>query len=290
VPGDIRERSRIERFNRVGLVQIRRAMMEMASGRFVLWLNDDVLASPGLLEAHLRTHLGRSCPCVVAGRAIWKPVDEPNLFDRVVQETDLVFFRQPNEPAVTDYRNCFGLNLSFPRELALGVGSVAEVDEHYGYEDIEIAWRMSQAGAECHYAPDAEVIHDHRYTPSDVHRREYLLGRAAVAFAHRNPEFAQQLFRMDLRETSALDEFGVMVLSQWRDAVRIESSFLALDSFGPTAMESEMLQYLTEHWVLLKRHLWRWGVLDAARGIAPRWSPLRETSPDAVLSPALNPV
>jgi glycosyltransferase involved in cell wall biosynthesis len=277
---------------RVGLPQLRRAMLEHAQGRIVLWLNDDAYALPGLLQAHFDSHTDSQEPRVVEGRADFKPVQNPTLFDKVLHNTDLVFFGQPSGSQLveTTPRNCFGLNMSFPRKLAYEVGSVAEVREHYGYEDIELAWRMSQHGAACVYQPNARVVHDHRYTPPDVHRREYLLGRAAWAFAQVNPEFMHELLGADLCELTMLNELPATIRHAWRDGIRIERSFLDLEYRAPDSIDPELLAMLAEHWVLLKRLLWRWGVLDASRSISPRWSLLHETSLEEVLSGARNPV
>lgn len=290
IPAPIRDRTSLVREGRVGLVRLRQAMLSRARGRIVLWLNDDAYAESGLLQAHLHAHRLSEGPRVVAGRALWKPIQHANLFDRLVQSSDLVFFTQPEHRCTIDYRNCYGLNMSFPRELATKLGGVAQVKENYGYEDIELAWRMIRSGATCIYEPDAIVNHDHRYTPKDVHKREYLLGRAAFAFAHANPEFATELFRVDLREQSVLESFEIAIRLAWRDALRIESTFLALDQHAPLSVSDDLLHVLTEHWVLLKRLLWRWGVLDASRKIESRWSQLAETSPDQVLGAVPIPV
>lgn len=290
IPASIRDRTSLLREGRVGLVRLRQAMLSKARGRIVLWLNDDAYAESRLLHTHMQAHRLSEQPCVVAGRALWKPIQHANLFDRLVQASDLVFFTQPEHRCTIDYRNCYGLNMSFPREVATELGGVAQVHEHYGYEDIELAWRMAKAGASCVYEPGAIVTHDHRYTPQDVHRREYLLGRAAYAFAHANPVFTTELLRVDLREQSILESFEIAIRLAWRDALRIESTFLALGQHAPQSVPDDLLHVLAEHWVLLKRLLWRWGVLDASRGIESRWSLLAETSPDQVLRAASIPV
>lgn len=290
IPVNLQEHVRIIRPGRVGLLKLRRLMLVDAKGQYVLWMNDDAYPHAGLLDAHFRSHKEGIGPRVVAGRAIWKPIEQTNMFDRIVQQSDMVFFTQPERRSAVDYRNCFGLNMSFPRALAMKIGGVADVDEHYGYEDIELAWRMVRAGASCIYEPEAVVTHDHRYTPTDVHRREYLLGRAAYAFAHANPDFAMELFKSDLRECTTLDQFSASISLAWRDSVRVERTFLELTQCPVDAVSDGMLPIFTEHWVLLKRLLWRWGVLDASRGIVSRWSILSQTSPDQVLNPPLIPV
>lgn len=283
IPPGLVSNTRVERFRRVGLLKVRQGLLGQARGEIVLWLNDDAYAEPGLIESHLEGHRRSGNARVIAGRALWKPLGDPNLFDRLVQGSDLVFFSQGDRPRVIDYRNCFGLNMSFERELTIESGGVADVTEFYGYEDIELAWRLSRAGAECFYEPGAVVTHDHRYSPRDVHKREYLLGRAAHAFAHANPSFAKELFQSDLRDFGTIEPLGSVIEHSWRDAVRIERTFLMLDELSDSAVSDDLLPVLAEHWVLLKRLLWRWGVLDASRGVDSRWSLLSETSPDQVL-------
>jgi len=278
-------------YPKIGYIEVRRELMSLARGRVVLWLNDDSYAQPGLVRSHLDAHQA-SEPRVVVGHSPWARIASPTLFDRLIAETDLVFFQKSHsdEPYAVGYRDCYGLNMSFPRMLAEEVGGVPSMPDVYGYDDIELAYRMSNAGAVCWYAPDAAVVHDHQYTPVDIHRREYQLGRAAWSYAIANPEFAAAIFGCDLQDQGVHSLFEASISTAWRDATRIERSFLGLSQLPPQGIDERLLPMLAEHWVLLKRVLWRWGVLDAARGIAGRWSFLRETTPDQVLRPIPDPV
>ncbi len=51
----------------------RNRALDIARGRIVLFLNDDVVARPGLIEAHLDAHAGRAGagPAMVLGSAPW---------------------------------------------------------------------------------------------------------------------------------------------------------------------------------------------------------------------------
>lgn len=285
VPESIQSITTITRHDKVGYITLRRAMHHQARGDIILWLNDDSFAQPGLLETHLRVHAEHT-PCVVAGGADWLPIDadqSPDLFDALVQRTDLVFFRQASmdgEPTPTSYRNCFGLNMSFPRALVDEVGGVPDMPAVYGYDDIELAHRLERGGATLLHAPAARVTHDHRYRPIDVHRREYLLGQAAWHFARVSPGFAMGLFGRDLTHADTLDYFEQALEQERRDAIRIERSFLAnagipLDALvDDPAHRDRILSMLAEHWLPLKRYLWRWGLVDASRGRDGGWSTL----------------
>ncbi|MBL4698501.1 MAG: glycosyltransferase family 2 protein [Phycisphaerales bacterium] len=288
IPDSICLITTILRLDHSGLIAVRKKMLDHATGQLILWLNDDSYAHPNLLQTHIDLHLQQT-PCVIAGAAQWKPIaqsDHPNLFDLLVQRSDLLFFQpkaNTTEPSPTNYRNCFGLNMSFDRKLAARVGNLPTLPESYGYEDIELAYRLNQAGAQILHAPSAIVTHDHRYRPVDVHRREYLLGRSAWHFANINPAFAHDLFKRDITAASYLDYIAQSLIHERRDALRIERSFLALadqpaNSINPG--NQPMLDLLAQHWVPLKRYLWRQGLLDSSRSISPRWSLLQDSLAD----------
>lgn len=284
VPEGLRGRTRVVRFPRLGIIGVRRGLLELARGEIALWLNDDSLAQPGLIDGHAAMHRGAGTR-VVSGGVDWQPVERPTLFDRVVQSTGLVFFRQSDDGTQdgavggayrVDYRNCFGLNMSFPVGFARGAGGIPEIGEVYGYDDIELAHRLAASGAEIWRAPGARVVHDHRLSSGDVHRREYLLGRTAWHYAGVNPSFAMDLFGRNIRGADELAYCAAFLARERRDAQRLEASFLGLADLDADDAGLAVLPLLAEHWTLLKRYLWRWGLLDAARGIAARWSLLRD--------------
>lgn len=261
-------------YPKLGPIAVRRRLLERASGNLIVSLNDDSLAAPDLVARHLAMH-EPSEPRFVAGAAPWVPVTDRDLFDEMVERTDLVFFR-PRAPGATEpypigYRDCYGLNMSFPRRLALDLGGFHDLRNTYGYEDPEIAFRLERAGCELWHDPNAIVHHQHRYRPESVMKREYLLGRTAFAYASASPGFARDLFGRDILAQDELDFSRETLHRERRDAARIERSFIKLATLPSDAASDEVLQILAEHWVLLKRLLWRWGLVDAADQKEPGW-------------------
>jgi hypothetical protein len=276
---------RVMTLPRRGYQSTRKRMLEAARAPIFLSLNDDVHPDPALVMHHARAHEhldSPAKPAAVAGAVRWAPIEHPTVFDEVVCRSDMVFFQQaPGAegplPEIS-WRQCFGLNFSAPTGAALAAGGFHDLPFEYGYDDIELAYRMSQRGAAVRLARNAMVAHDHRFAPIDVQRREYLLGRAAWAYRQVAPEFSEALFGRDIASADAL-AFAQQYLARMRaDAERIERTIEAL---GSTALESSPLrdpmpQVIAEHWVLLKRYLWNWGLLDAASGQAARFVPLSE--------------
>lgn len=260
-------------FDKLGPIAVRKRLLEAAGGRVIVSLNDDSLAHPGLIDRHIAHHTG--APRVVSGAAPWKPVEDRDLFDELVERTDLVFFR-PRKPDTTEpyeigYRDCYGLNMSFPRALALELGGFHDLRNTYGYEDPELAFRLASAGCSLWHDPGAVVTHDHRYRPQDVLRREYALGRTAWAYAGASPAFARDLFARDIRDGAELAFSREVLVRERRDAERLERSFLSFAQQPADAASDGLLHALAEHWILLKRYLWRWGLTDAADGKEPGW-------------------
>jgi GT2 family glycosyltransferase len=274
IPPRLRPITRVESYPKVGYISVRHRMLTSARGRIFLSINDDVYACPDFVERHARAHADG--PRLVSGRSDWLAVERPTLFDQLVQRSNLLFFAPPTDRAPT-YRDCYGLNMSAPTRLALDSGGFPDMRDAYGYDDTELAHRLIVAGATMLIEPRALVTHDHRYTPMDVLKREYLLGRSAWAYAQLNPGFARDLFGRDIRAQAELDHAARFLEHERRDAVRIQSRFLALASFPPLPDDTNtqnLLATLADSWTLLKRYLWRQGLLAASRGEPNASAPL----------------
>lgn len=266
---------------RAGYMPARQALLEAATAPITLSLNDDVVPHPMLVAEHAAIHAAAR-PAVGVGHSPWVQPNRPTRFDQVVADSGLVFFDPITAQArgeTLTYRHAVGLNFSFNTADARRLGGFADFPHTYGYEDIEMAWKLNRhANAQIVFSPDARADHDHRYQPRDVARREYNLGRAAWLIAGFSPDFAAELFGRDIRSDDELLYTQQFLRHQRADAARIEHRFLTLDQqpADPSrpACESERD---AEHWVMLKRYLWRWGLWDAAYTLDPRFGLLADT-------------
>src|SRR5690606_37107230 len=163
--------------------------------------------------------------------------------------------------------------MSAPLDLVREAGGWTAFPLAYGYDDIELAWRLEQRGLPVLYRPEAEAAHDHRYLPRDVLARERRLGESAWLFAGANAAFARDLFGRDITSAEEVAYARAFVQREARDVERLRASFCALAEGdadvvqGPHAAQA--LEALCEQHVLLKRWEWRSGLLAAAeRGAA----------------------
>lgn len=267
-----------------GVVRTRAALLDRIETPAFVSLNDDVVLGTRCFEAHAAAQQ-RWPNAMVLGRVAWAPVDGPTVLDTVIERSGIIFFDPAAEAAANrgrlGYRHAVGLNLSCPTASARDAGGYATVACEYGHEDIELAYRLVQRGSEVRYEPEATAIHDHRYRANDLMRREYQLGRASWGFAQINPAFTHDLLRRDVTSSDELDFARSVLRTNRPDADRAEAWLRTMGELPADEhqLTDPMPELLATCWVPLKRYLWRWGLLDAAGGVPPRWSSLSQAGP-----------
>lgn len=280
---DDRPAVRVFEFSKSSAGGVRNHLLAHARGQVVLFLNDDVTAHPDLIATHLAAQHAE--PALIVGSAPWRLHPDDSIFDRLVRETSMVFFYDVMDaavradPAAADrrdwgFRHCYSLNLSAPRAALERVGGFTVVPGAYGHEDIELAHRVQTTlGLPLRYRPAAQVIHDHRYGPADILRREVQLGKDSWAFARLRPAFAQAVFGRDITAPAELAYSREFVAREHAAAERQRATFTALAELpagsvpaSDTSSGTTMIRALYEQHLLLKRYEWRRGLLAAAEG------------------------
>lgn len=162
---------------------------DLARGEWVILLNDDVLPDRDLVAAHLNIHRRLDRPAMVLGEAVWRRPDDETVFDRMLQNTSMVFFYHKMKPHTWyNFRHAWTLNLSLPRRYCDTV-RFDEAIRPVCFDDLEWAFRLERTqGLGIWFAPEALVVHDHRYTLKSYLEREDHLGRMAALLWRCNPE------------------------------------------------------------------------------------------------------
>lgn len=261
---------------------VRNALLEVASGDLLLYLNDDVRPAPDLVETHMRAHDERDgAPALVVGAAPWVVHQPDRVFDRLVRETSMVFFynRMNGDDPEHDwgFRHAWTLNLSAPADFVSACGGFPVVPSVYGYDDLAFAWTFCRAfDAPVLYRPNAVAHHDHRLEPGDYLERERHLGASAYRYAEAMPEFASEVFRRDITSDEELDASRRMLNEVAAQVPTLERWFLALADRRASEVLPEVIAEAYERHLPLKRAMWRRGLLDAAE--APRRAARRDTA------------
>jgi GT2 family glycosyltransferase len=181
---------------------IPRAMNEAllaAATPVVLYLDDDVEPSAGLIAAHERGH-GSAETWAVVGQ-ILQPGEAPKHFEQ--PEDDLEFHFNHDEGRFV--ANVMAGNLSVKREHAIAAGGFDENFVGAGYRfETDFALRLVAAGGRIWFSPEASLRHlklstgglrsfgDHRSSPSPAHSA----GDYYFAIHHRAPLWRYALRRL----------------------------------------------------------------------------------------------
>lgn len=125
----------------VGRAKARNLGARAAGGHWILFLDDDIVAPPGLLKAHLDL-LEEDPSAGTIGFAVTEPslIDAPHfhyLDSRGVARLGPGF--APGRFFVTQ-------NAAVPRQAFLDVGGFDEEFSSYGFEDMEVAFRLEEEG------------------------------------------------------------------------------------------------------------------------------------------------
>jgi len=167
-----------------------------ATGRTIVFLDDDMEAVPGFLAAHAAIHPrdageGRGR---VAG--IGNVVNHPEItvapIDHYMSTRGAQKVRARG-PLPWKYFSTN--NASVAREDLAAIGGFDEAFVHYGFEDLELAWRLErERGVTFRFVEEARTLHVHPHTLDDVLAKKRLAGQASLPYLFRkHPETRRAL-------------------------------------------------------------------------------------------------
>jgi glycosyltransferase involved in cell wall biosynthesis len=163
-----------------GVAVARNNGASVARGRAVLFLDDDMIASPRLVREHALVHAQDPCAVVIGhvslpveGRDPWVAWEDDKLhrhFQALRSGTRTPgprdFYTGNCSVSTTLFRSIGGFDASLPRT-----------------EDVEIGYRCRNAGANFYYRADADSLHLGRHSFEGWLRNARLYGRCDVTLA-----------------------------------------------------------------------------------------------------------
>lgn len=170
-----------------GASAARNAGWRAARGAVVLFLDDDVLAEPGLAAAHAREHAADpATDLAVLGGVRWADGLRVSAFMRWVEGLQFDFAAM--EPgAQTGWWHFYTANASVKCAALEQVDGFDAEGLPFGYEDLDIAKR---ARLRVRYVPAAAAQHEHAMTLEQWRGRIERLAWSERRFVARHPEVA----------------------------------------------------------------------------------------------------
>lgn len=183
---------RVVRQDPAGLAAAKNLGVFMARASILVFLDDDDVAEPDLLLAHLAAHLAAPDPAVaVLGYTTLAPEIASLPIMRHVTEVGCQLFSygwmQPGQ--VLDHTAFWGGRSSCKRSLLVRHG-VFHPEFRFGCEDIELGWRLARHGLRVIYEPRARAVMIRALTFDQFCARSYRQGRSQHRFArmHGDPQ------------------------------------------------------------------------------------------------------
>jgi glycosyltransferase involved in cell wall biosynthesis len=160
-----------------GLASARNHGIREARGEIVLFGDDDIIPSDNLLSEHLGWH--RNYPEVsvgVLGHVSWSPEVHPTPFMEWLGWPP--GYRDLSPGMEVHARHCYFNNTSLKTEFLRENGTFDEDFRTYGYEDIELGYRLIRRGLRLLYNPNAIGYHYKYISFADL---SFLLHSAVAA-------------------------------------------------------------------------------------------------------------
>lgn len=179
-----------------GPAAARNTGLKLATTDFVAFLDSDVVPRRGWLEA-LLGHFSDPAVALVAPRIVGLVLSDNAIarYEAVRSSLDLGLREAPVVP--------YG-PVSYVPSAAIVVRRSA-INEIGGFdealqcgEDVDLCWRLIEAGSRLRYEPVSHVAHDHRLTLREWFARKAFYGKSAAPLSTRHP-----------------DKVAPMVISRW---------------------------------------------------------------------------
>ncbi len=172
-----------------GAAAARNLALSKISGELVLFLGDDMLPRNNLLGMHAKFHEkfpSENFACL--GLVRWHPEIRITRFMRWLEKSGVQFkFDDLAQNSETDFWRFYTSNLSLKKSFLNDV----KFDENFGgwgFEDIELGYRLTKKGMKLLFEPRAVVEHFHAISADSLAKRQFAAGKNFVRFQKMHPE------------------------------------------------------------------------------------------------------
>lgn len=193
-----------------GAAKARNAALKIANGKIVIFTGDDMFPEPDFINKHFENYLKFGEKVATLGRIEWHPDIKMNYLMHHITNVGCEQFGFVGLPPyqLIDYRHFYTSNISVPISQLKSLDRFFNTDfDKYGFEDIELGYRLEEKGMHIYYDPDIVITHHHVYNSVDKFCvRHMTAGEELVVFHDMHPELEDRCIYDvdDIRRTFAL--------------------------------------------------------------------------------------
>lgn len=194
-----------------GQAAARNVGISQATGQIILFTDDDIIPTPCLLAEHLRLHDQHAdIESGVVGYVEWSPELRPTPFMKWLGLDGPLFDYESmrGKIEVDGFRFFYTCNLSLKAELLRQKGTFDEDFKGYGWEDIELGYRLSKGGMRLYFNPAALAYHYKHVTFAEACRRAEKVALAWSLFEQK--EAGQSLLAYHAQQRAAEPRRGAL--------------------------------------------------------------------------------
>lgn len=167
-----------------GPAAARNRAIAAAKGELLTIINDDSILAPDALARHLQL----AAPQVISLGMFRTPAKyKTDFFTALVDSTGWIFpFVNMKKPGMQNFDLFITCNLCLPAQALVEVGGFDETFPSPAGEDMELGYRLSQAGYRIYYDPAIECYHDSYFTPASFVRLRAMRGVEDLRFLNKH--------------------------------------------------------------------------------------------------------
>jgi GT2 family glycosyltransferase len=167
-----------------GKVNARNRAIREAQGEFIIFTDADIPVEKNWIEEHLQAQK-KYFNTAFAGQTI-------RLRREDLTDTELPTKFKPFQKIPWSY--FLTGNLSIRKEYIMKAGLFEESFKEYGWEDIELGYRLHKMGIQLRFLPSALNHHLHPVSKKDFLTIMYKMGKSAAVFYKKHPNLQIKLY------------------------------------------------------------------------------------------------
>jgi len=171
----------------MGQGKVRNQAIKLARGKYLFFLGDDTIPKENLIKEHMELH-NKYRGIAVLGRVFWHN-SLRNEFMNYIEKIQFHYntIKDKNDVKLHFYTSNISLEKSWFKDE-----EYSKEFKNYGFEDLELGYRLEKKGLRVVYNPNAIVYHFHPYTFEQFCKRMRNVGRSVVIFTKIHPELKKK--------------------------------------------------------------------------------------------------